>query len=46
MCDNMIPFFLKVIQTLNARAAGQTDLPSASSIISDKNYIMVWDIVT
>lgn len=36
----------KVIQTLNARAAGQTDLPSASSIISDKNYIMVWDIVT
>ncbi|XP_065910931.1 C-Jun-amino-terminal kinase-interacting protein 3-like [Dysidea avara] len=36
----------KVIQTLNARAAGHTDLPSAASIISDKNYIMVWDIVT
>ena len=32
----------KVIQTLNARP-GQGGLPDPSTIISDKNYIMVWE---
>lgn len=32
----------KVIQTLNARP-GQGGLPEPSTVISDKNYIMVWE---
>ena len=32
----------KVIQTLNARP-GQGGLPDPSSLISDKNYLMVWE---
>lgn len=34
----------KVLQTLQAKETGQTGLPSPASILSDKNYIMVWDI--
>ena len=34
----------KVLQTIHAKETGQSGLPTAASIISDKNYIMVWDI--
>ena len=34
----------KVLQTLHAKETGQSGLPSPASIISDKNYIMVWDV--
>ena len=36
----------KVLETLQAKEAGEGDLPSAASILSDKNYIMVWDIAS
>ncbi len=36
----------KVLQTLQAEESGQSGLPSPATIISDKNYIMVWDINT
>ena len=35
----------KVMQTIHAQEAGRGDLPSAASIISEKNYIMVWDVI-
>ena len=34
----------KVLQTIHEKESGHSGLPSAASIISDKNYIMVWDI--
>lgn len=34
----------KVLQTLQAKESGQSGLPSPATILSDKNYIMVWDI--
>ena len=34
----------KVLQTLQAKESGQSGLPSLATILSDKNYIMVWDI--
>ena len=36
----------KVLQTLLAQESGsaQTGLPSPATIISEKNYVMVWDI--
>ena len=34
----------EVLQTLQAEESGQSGLPSPATIISDKNYIMVWDI--
>lgn len=34
----------KVLQTLHAKETGQSGLPSAASIISEQNYVMVWDI--
>jgi len=34
----------KVLETLQAKEVGEAGLPSAASIISEKNYIMVWDI--
>ena len=38
----------KVMQTIHARESGQTGtgLPPTASIISEKNYVMVWDIVS
>lgn len=35
----------KVMETLQAKESGQSDLPDAASIISEKNYVMVWDVV-
>lgn len=35
----------KVMQTIHAQESGRSGLPSAASIISEKNYIMVWDVV-
>ena len=35
----------KVLETLHAKESGQSGFPSAASILSDKNYIMVWDII-
>lgn len=35
----------KVMQTVHAQEAGKAGIPTAASIISEKNYIMVWDIV-
>ena len=36
----------KVMQTIHARETGQMSsaLPTTASIISEKNYVMVWDI--
>ncbi len=34
----------KVLQTLQAKESGQSGLPSPATILSDKNYLMVWDI--
>ena len=34
----------KVLQTLQAKENGQSGLPSPATIISEKNYVMVWDI--
>ena len=34
----------KVMQALLANDAGQSNLPSPATIISQKNYIMVWEI--
>ena len=34
----------KVLQTLHAKETGHSGLPSPATIISEKNYIMVWDI--
>lgn len=34
----------KVMQTLLAKDAGQSGLPSPATIISEKNYIIVWEI--
>ena len=35
----------KVMQTIHAQEAGRAGVPTAASVISDKNYVMVWDIV-
>jgi hypothetical protein len=35
----------KVLETLQAKESGQSGLPDAASIISEKNYVMVWDVV-
>ena len=35
-----------MLETLQAKEAGEAGLPSAASILSDKNYIMVWDIAS
>ena len=34
----------KVLHTLQATESGQSGLPSLATILSNKNYIMVWDI--
>ena len=34
----------KVMQTLLAKDSGQSGLPSPATIISEKNYIIVWEI--
>lgn len=34
----------KVMQTLIAKDAGQSGLPSPATIISEKNYIIVWEL--
>ena len=34
----------KVMQTLLAKDAGESGLPSPATIISEKNYIIVWEI--
>ena len=34
----------KVMQTLVAKDSGQSGLPSPATIISEKNYIIVWEI--
>ena len=34
----------KVMETLQAKEASEADLPSAVFILSEKNYITVWDI--
>ena len=34
----------KVLQTLQAKENGQSGLPSPATIISEKNYVMVWDL--
>ena len=34
----------KVMQTLAAKDADQSSLPSPATIISQKNYIIVWEI--
>ena len=36
---------VQVLETLQARESGQSGLPDAASIISEKNYVMVWDVV-
>ena len=36
----------KVMQTLLAKDAGESGLPSPATIISEKNYIIVWEIST
>ena len=35
-----------MLETLQAKDAGEAGLPSAASILSDKNYMMVWDIAS
>lgn len=35
----------KVMQTIHAQEAGRAGVPTAASVISEKNYVMVWDIV-
>lgn len=35
----------KVMQTVHAQESGKPGVPSAASIISEKNYIMVWDVL-
>ena len=34
----------KMMQTVHAQESGKSGIPSAVSIISEKNYIMVWDV--
>ena len=34
----------KVMQTLLAKDSGQFGLPSPATIVSEKNYIIVWEI--
>ena len=34
----------KVMQTLLAKDAGESGLPSPATIISEKNYVIVWEI--
>ena len=34
----------KVLQTLHAKETGQSGLPSPATIISEKNYVMVWEV--
>jgi hypothetical protein len=36
----------KVMQTLLAKDAGESNLPSPATIISEKNYIIVWEIAS
>ena len=36
---------LQVLETLQAKESGQSGLPDAASIISEKNYVMVWDVM-
>ena len=35
----------KVMQALHAQETGRSGIPTAASLISKKNYIMVWDII-
>ena len=37
--------YMQVLETLQAKESGQSGLPDAASIISEKNYVMVWDVV-
>ena len=37
---------VQVLETLQAKESGQSGLPDAASIISEKNYVMVWDVMT
>ena len=34
----------KVMQTIHAQETGKSGLPSAASVISEKNYVMIWDV--